>query len=71
MNTDESLLSVRSLALRELLGPRRVESLFFADSNGIWAELVGGVVVDGSACQLGPATLRQFRGRKLDHSMSC
>lgn len=59
--------SVRSLALRELLGPWRVESLFCAGSSAIGAGLVGGVVlvVGGFAGRLGPTTLGHFLGAQV------
>lgn len=59
--------SVRSLALRELLGPWRVESLFCAGSSAIGSGLVGGVVlvVGGFAGQLGPTTLGHFLGAQV------
>ncbi|MHB8323669.1 MAG: FtsX-like permease family protein [Candidatus Dormibacteria bacterium] len=59
--------SVRSLALRELLGPWRVESLFCAGSSAIGSGLVGGVVlvVGGFAGQLGPTTLGHYLGAQV------
>ena len=59
--------SVRSLALRELLGPWRVESLFCAGSSAIGSGLVGGVVlvVGGFAGQLGRTTLGHYLGAQV------
>jgi ABC-type antimicrobial peptide transport system permease subunit len=59
--------SVRSLAVRELLGPWRVESLFCAGSSAIGSGLVGGVVlvIGGFAGQLGPTTLGHYLGAQV------
>ncbi len=59
--------SVRSLALRELLGPWRVESMFCSVSSAIGSGLVGGVVlvVGGFAGQLGPTTLGHYLGAQV------
>jgi len=59
--------SVRSLAVRELLGPWRIESLFCAGSSAIGSGLVGGVVlvVGGFSGQLGPTTLGHYLGSQV------
>ncbi len=62
-----SVRSVGSLALRELLGPWGVESLFCAGSSAIGSGLVGGavLVVGGFAGQLGPTTLGHYLGAQV------
>lgn len=54
--------SVRSLALRDLLGPWRVESLLCVGASIICSGLVGGVVlvVGGFSGALGPTTLGRY-----------
>ncbi|MGC2206993.1 MAG: FtsX-like permease family protein [Candidatus Dormiibacterota bacterium] len=54
--------SVRSLALRDLLGPWRVESLLCVGASIIGSGLVGGVVlvVGGFTGTLGPTTLGRY-----------